>query len=101
MTSKKVDFFYYFNTLIMDFNQFNNSEKKVYWEAYYEQSYVIDKFRQEMIKIYSELDVVDSEWLVEIINQIFKGDSKEDYAEKAVKIFKSEKKNILYISFKS
>ena len=74
----------------MDFNKFTHAEKKVYWKAYYEQSYVIDKFRQEMIKMYSELDVVDSEWLVEIINQIFKGDSEKDYAEKAVKIFKSK-----------
>ena len=83
----------------MDFNQFNRAERKVYWEAYYKQSYIIDKFRQEMIKIYSKLDVVDSEWLVEIINQIFKGESEKDYAEKAVKIFKSEQENILYISF--
>ena len=49
--------------------------------------------------MYSELDVVNSELLREIINLIFKGDSEKDYAEKEIKINKSKYENILYLIY--
>ena len=74
----------------MNIDQSNQAEKQVYYSAFFKQRQVIDVCRENLIKINPELGTLNSQGLINVLNQIFEEKSEEDCTEYAVLEHRSE-----------